>query len=167
VHDRRMQSTELIMSGPYRFVRNPLYLGGWCMIGAISLLMPPTGALFAILLVTSFYLRLIFAEEAFLQSRLGEIYSQYRRQVPRIIPRLRTSPPRSSLPSSKARPQWLVAASTQLISIGVFFTLAALAWTYDNLLMIKAIVVSFGISLVAQAFTTGKTKPVENDSGPA
>jgi protein-S-isoprenylcysteine O-methyltransferase Ste14 len=162
VHDSRMHGPELVTSGPFRFVRNPLYLGGWFMIAAISLLMPPTGALLAILLVTLFYLRLIFVEEAFLESQLGASYAHYRRIVPRLIPRLRTG-----LPRSPAHPDWVAAILTGLVSVGAFVTLAALAWTYDNLLMIKAIVISFGISLVAQALFLGRTKPGQSGSSAA
>jgi hypothetical protein len=35
--------------------------------------------------------------------------------------------------------------------IGVFITLAFLSWSYDNLLMVKAIIVSFGVSLIVRA----------------
>ena len=54
VHHGQMQAGRVMAAGPYRFVRNPLYLGGWFMMAAISLLMPPTGALFTMVLVTLF-----------------------------------------------------------------------------------------------------------------
>jgi protein-S-isoprenylcysteine O-methyltransferase Ste14 len=162
VHDGNMQGPQLVSSGPYRYLRNPLYLGGWCMIAAICLLMPPTGALLTMLLVALFFLRLIFAEEWFLESRLGAVYHHYRRLTPRCIPRLR-----SNLPRGTAQPKWLLALSTEIFSIGVFFTLAVLAWSYDNLLMIKAILISYGISLLSQAFVVCKDPPVDRSSGPA
>src|SRR6185437_9115775 len=59
VNDRTMRAGELAANGPYRHVRNPLYLGTWFMIAAIAFLMPPTGALFAVPVVTIFLLRLI------------------------------------------------------------------------------------------------------------
>jgi protein-S-isoprenylcysteine O-methyltransferase Ste14 len=133
-------------AGPYRFVRNPLYLGAWFMMAAMSLLMPPTGALFVMVLITIFYARLILGEEAFLSAKLGEPYREYLRAVPRIIPRLR-----ANLPPAPTRPQWPVAFLTELNPLGVFFTLAVLSWRYDNLLMVKAIFVSFGLSLIARA----------------
>jgi protein-S-isoprenylcysteine O-methyltransferase Ste14 len=161
VNDSDMQGMQLIRDGPYRFVRNPLYLGGWCMIAVICLLMPPTGALIAMLLITFFYLRLIFVEESFLESRLGATYQQYRRVIPRFAPRLRTG-----LPGGTATPHWLFAAATELVSIGTFFTLSVLAWTYDNLLMIKAVIVSFGLSLITQALVVGKDRPAQGSSDP-
>jgi protein-S-isoprenylcysteine O-methyltransferase Ste14 len=65
VNHKEMQAAAVIAAGPYRYVRNPLYLGSWCMFAAMAFIMPPTGALFALLLVTVFQLRLIFGEEAF------------------------------------------------------------------------------------------------------
>jgi hypothetical protein len=142
-----MQAGTLMAAGPYRYVRNPLYLGGWFMILAISLLMPPTGALFVMVLETYFLLRTIFSEETFLSAQLSEPYREYLRVVPRIVPQLR-----SALPAAAATPRWGIALLTELNAIGIFFTLAVLSWTYDNMLMIKAVVVVFGVSLVVKAF---------------
>ncbi len=146
VHHGQMQAGALVADGPYRYVRNPLYLGSWCMMAAISLLMPPTGALFTMTLVTLFYLRLVLGEEAFLASSWGEPYRQYLRAVPRLFPRLRTS-----LAPAGNKPHWLIALLSEINPIGVFVILAFLSWQYDSELMLKAILISFGLSLVARA----------------
>lgn len=146
VHDGDMQGRGVMAAGPYRYMRNPLYVGGWFMLLAFSLLMPPSGALFAIVLITIQFLRLILGEEAFLAAKLGEPYREYLRAVPRIVPRLR-----SNLPAAPAKPHWLVALGTEINPIGIFFTLAVLSWTYDNLLMLKTILIIFGVSLVVKA----------------
>ncbi len=147
VHHADMQAGSVMAAGPYRYVRNPLYIGGWFMMAAISLLMPPSGALLTMVLVTVFYFRLILGEEAFLTAQLGEPYREYLRAAPRLLPSLR-----AKLPAAAAQPQWLTAILTEVNAIGIFFTLAILSWTYDNLLMIKAIVVTFGLSLIIRAF---------------
>ncbi len=147
VHHGQMQAGRVMAAGPYRFVRNPLYLGGWFMMAAISLLMPPTGALFTMVLVTLFYVRLIVGEEAFLSAKIGEPYREFLNVVPRLWPRLR-----SKLPRAAVQPHWMVALVTEVNAIGIFIVIAALGWTYDNLLMIKAVLISFGISLVVRAF---------------
>ena len=147
VHHAEMQAGGVMAAGPYRHVRNPLYIGGWFMMAAISLLMPPSGALFTVVLVTVFYIYTILGEEAFLSAQLGEPYREYLRSVPRLIPRLH-----SKLPSPAAQPNWPVALLTEINPIGIFFTLAVLSWRYDNLLMIKAILISFGLSLVIRGF---------------
>ena len=141
-----MQAGAVMADGPYRHVRNPLYLGTWFMIAAMSLIMPPTGALFTMVLITVFLLRLILGEEAFLAGQLGESYAEYRRMVPRLIPRLR-----ASLPASGNEPHWLTAVIAEVNPIGVFLTLAVVSWSYDHRLMLRAILISLGVSLVVRA----------------
>jgi len=146
VHHGQMQAGAIMADGPYRYMRNPLYLGGWFMFAAMAFLMPPTGALFSMLLLTLFLLRLIFGEEAFLTNRLGDSYREYVQAVPRLLPRLR-----GALPSAGHKPRWLTAALTEVNPIGIFITLAVLSWWYDNELMLKGILVSLGVSLVVRA----------------
>lgn len=146
VQSANMHAERVMADGPYRFVRNPLYLGLWCMVLALALMMPPTGALFAIVLLTLFLLRLILGEESFLSAQLGEPYREYLTSVPRLIPLLRSTVGRSG-----GKPNWPRGVLTEILPIGVFFTLAALSWTYDNRLMGRAILISFGISLVVRA----------------
>jgi protein-S-isoprenylcysteine O-methyltransferase Ste14 len=145
VHHEDMQGGAVMAAGPFRYVRNPLYLGGWFMMLAICLLMTPSGALFAMVLVTIFYLRLILGEEAFLEAKLGEPYKEYLHAVPRLVPRLR-----NGLPASTAKPHWLIAALTEINPIGVFVALAFLSWSYDNELMLKFILATFLLSMVVR-----------------
>jgi protein-S-isoprenylcysteine O-methyltransferase Ste14 len=145
VHHEEMQGGAVMAAGPFRHMRNPLYLGGWFMMLAICLLMTPTGALFVMVLVTIFYLRLILGEEAFLTAKLGEPYKEYLRLVPRLVPRLR-----SGLPASQAKPHWLIAVLTEINPIGIFVALAFLSWSYDNLLMLKFILATFVLSMVVR-----------------
>ena len=147
VNSLDMKAGAVVADGPYRYVRNPLYLGLWYMVAAMAFVMPVTGAVFALALITVFLLRLILAEEAFLSARLGEPYQLYLRAVPRLIPRLRTS-----LERTGARPQWGRAVLAELTPIGVFISLAFLSWTYDARFIERAILISFGASLVARAF---------------
>jgi protein-S-isoprenylcysteine O-methyltransferase Ste14 len=154
VHHAEMQGGAVLAAGPYRYVRNPLYLGGWCMMLAVSLLMTPSGALFTVVLIGIFFLRLILGEEAYLRAQLGEPYREYLRAVPRLVPRLR-----SNLPHAAARPHWLIALVTEVTAIGIFVAVAFFSWTYDNLRMIKVVAISFGISLIVPAFMpSGETK---------
>jgi protein-S-isoprenylcysteine O-methyltransferase Ste14 len=147
VNNRDMKAGMVIAGGPYCYVRNPLYLGTGLMVVALSSVMPVTGAAFSVVLVSFFLLRLIFGEEAFLAGQLGEPFQQYLRSVPRVFPRLR-----SNLPVPSERPQWGRALLAETNPIGVFLILAILSWRYDNPLMIKALLISFGISLVLRAF---------------
>jgi protein-S-isoprenylcysteine O-methyltransferase Ste14 len=147
VHNAHMKSGAVMAGGPFRYVRNPLYLGSGFMVAAIAFILPPTGALFVFVVLGVFLVRLILAEEAFLASQLGGAYLEYQRTVPRLFPRLRTS-----LPRAGTAPQWVGAILAEVFPVGVFVTLACLSWKYDNQLMIKAIMISFGASLVVRAF---------------
>jgi protein-S-isoprenylcysteine O-methyltransferase Ste14 len=146
VNHGQMKASAVVADGPYRYVRNPLYLGTWSMAAAMAFLMPVTGALFAMVLLAVFQARLILAEEAFLTAQLGEPYLAYQRAVPRLFPRLR-----AALPPSGRKPHWVRAVLAEICPIGVFITLAFLSWSYNNNLMVRAIIVSFGLSLVTRA----------------
>jgi protein-S-isoprenylcysteine O-methyltransferase Ste14 len=150
VNNAEMKAGAVMADGPYCYVRNPLYLGSWCMLAAMAFVMPPTGALFTMVLTTIFLLRLILGEEAFLSVKLGETYKAYLHAVPRLFPLLR-----SSLARRGNKPHWLRAVLAELNPIGVFVTLAFLSWHYDNWLLIKALLVCFGVSLVVRALLPG------------
>ena len=88
MRDSAMRDDQFVSAGPYRYVRNPLYLGSWLLAGGASILMPPSGAAFFLLAFSAFVLFLISAEERFLSAKLGDVYQQYCRRVPRLLPRL-------------------------------------------------------------------------------
>ena len=146
VNSLPMQAGAVVADGPYRYVRNPLYLGLWCMTAGMAFIMPVTGALVCMVLISVFLFRLILAEEAFLSQQIGEPYLLYLRAVPRLIPRLRTA-----LESGGSKPQWFRAVLAELTPIGVFVSLAFLSWSYDRELMGRVILISFGVSLVVRA----------------
>ncbi|HWM94135.1 MAG TPA: isoprenylcysteine carboxylmethyltransferase family protein [Thermoanaerobaculia bacterium] len=77
-----------VASGPYRYVRNPMYLGAICvLLGSALLVRSPSVALLAFgfwLLAHGFVL---LYEEPTLQERFGESYSKYKARVRRWVPR--------------------------------------------------------------------------------
>lgn len=146
VHAGSMQAGAVMASGPYRHVRNPLYLGSWFLGISIAILMPPSGAIVFLVLMSVFYLRLILGEEAFLAAQLGEPYLAYKQRVPRLWPSLR---PR--IPSAAARPHWGVGAGAEIFPIAYALCLAVLAWRYNPGLLVRCLLVCFGLSLVARA----------------
>jgi protein-S-isoprenylcysteine O-methyltransferase Ste14 len=151
VHHAQMQAGAVMTDGPYRYLRNPLYLGTWCMIAAIAFLMPPTGAIFAMVGITIFQMRLILGEEAFLTVQLGQPYIDYLHAVPRLFPHLRAMLSRTGPAPSGRRPQWLHALLAEINPIGVFIILAFFSWSYSYRFMVRALLVSFGLSLVVRA----------------
>jgi hypothetical protein len=153
-----MKAYGVMAGGPYRYVRNPLYLGVWCMVASLAFLMTPVGALVTMVLITFFQFRLILGEEAFLGRQIGAPYQDYLRAVPRLIPRLHTA-----LPHSNEKPQWTHAFLTELTPIGIFIGIAVVSWRYDYMLMARTILIVFGISLVVRAIMP---KVAKSDSTP-
>ena len=76
----------LIRSGPYSFVRHPIYTGIVAgMVGTAIALGELRGVL-SVLLLLAAYLRKIRIEEKWLVERFGQIYVDYRKKVKALIP---------------------------------------------------------------------------------
>jgi protein-S-isoprenylcysteine O-methyltransferase Ste14 len=81
---------EMIVRGSYRFVRNPMYVGGCLLLLGQGILLKSFGfLLYLVALIFLFHLLVVFIEERMLKEKYGELYQQYCRSVPRWIPRLR------------------------------------------------------------------------------
>jgi protein-S-isoprenylcysteine O-methyltransferase Ste14 len=77
---------DLVDGGPFRFVRNPIYLAGMPILLGISLLYGrwhASDVLAVLVLVASFHLLVTHHEEPALRRRLGDRYDEYCRRVPR------------------------------------------------------------------------------------
>jgi protein-S-isoprenylcysteine O-methyltransferase Ste14 len=153
MQDRRMQGETVVADGPYRHVRNPLYLGTFAHTLALTLLMPTSGAVFTIVLIGFFQLRLILAEEPFLSTKLGATYFAYCAKVPRLLPAMR-----ARVAAGGMRPLWAQAVVAEIYMWGVAGSFAVLGWRYNALLLTKCVIVSLGVSLVARAFSI-QSKP--------
>ncbi|HEY3705601.1 MAG TPA: methyltransferase [Terracidiphilus sp.] len=154
VNSMRMHARQVVADGAYRYVRNPLYLGTWFTIAAISFTMPASGAAVCMVLVSVFLLRLVLAEESFLAAQLGAPYAAYVRDVPRLFPRLRPV-----FPPGKGAPHWGRALLAETNALGILFILAGLSWRYNNALMLRAVLINFGVSLVIRAFLPTAAAP--------
>jgi len=79
----------LIVRGVYRHVRNPMHTGVFLVLFGEGLLLRSTPLLVlvaAVVILHLFYIPL--SEERGLERRFGEAYREYKRNVPRWIPRL-------------------------------------------------------------------------------
>jgi protein-S-isoprenylcysteine O-methyltransferase Ste14 len=151
VQDKAMHGEGVVAAGPYRHLRNPLYLGTFLHTFALALLMPPSGAIFCIVAVFLFQLRLIAGEESFLTAELGEPYLAYRAKVPSLFPAIA---PR--VPASTTQSNWPTAFLGEIYMWGVVLTFAVLGWRYNSILLIKGVLISLGISLIVRAFLPKK-----------
>jgi protein-S-isoprenylcysteine O-methyltransferase Ste14 len=146
MRDSALHGEGLVAAGPYRYLRNPLYLGSWLLALGASILMPVDGALFFLPAFSIFVLLLIRTEERFLSAKLGNGYQQYRRIVPRFLPRFAAG----AAPTT-ARPHWGQAVLAETYPIAFALSFAMLAWRYNARLLIQCLLVCYGLSLVVRA----------------
>jgi len=79
-------ATALVTDGPYRFSRNPMYLGFTLLYLGIALLFGSLWPfLFLPLVLSVMHFGVIVREEAYLERRFGDAYREYRRRVNRWL----------------------------------------------------------------------------------
>jgi protein-S-isoprenylcysteine O-methyltransferase Ste14 len=79
----------LVVSGLYRYVRNPMYVAVAAVIVGQALLFGDVHVLeYGILVCLAFHLFVVFYEEPTLRRSFGAEYETFRANVPRWIPRL-------------------------------------------------------------------------------
>jgi protein-S-isoprenylcysteine O-methyltransferase Ste14 len=161
MRDSALHGEGLVAAGPYRHLRNPLYLGSWLLALGTSILMPLDGAGFFLPAFSLFVLLLITIEERFLSAKLGNAYQDYRRLVPRWLPRITTG-----AGASEARPHWLQAVLAETYPIAFTLCFAALAWRYNARVLMQCLLICYGVSLVARAMIKRPAgEPVSEGTG--
>lgn len=74
-------------TGMYSIVRHPLYLGNFFMWLGVAMLTENFWFVIAfVLFYVSYYMRIMYAEESFLRSKFGPLYTDWAASVPAIIP---------------------------------------------------------------------------------
>ncbi len=77
-----------VAAGPYRVVRNPMYVGGALLLLGLGLtLRSPAIVLFVPVWWLLFHLFVVLYEERALHTKFGRQYDDYCRRTPRWIPR--------------------------------------------------------------------------------
>ncbi len=145
-----MHGATMLADGPYRRTRNPLYLGTLLHTIGIAILMPPSGAIFAIVLLWVLQIRLALAEEPFLASRFGEPYIAYAARVPRFL-----LSPKALIPAAGAPAHWGQSVLGEIYFVGVFLTLLLFGWSFNANPLRRGILISLGVALIARAFLPG------------
>jgi protein-S-isoprenylcysteine O-methyltransferase Ste14 len=104
---------EVIVAGPFSYVRNPLYIGNLFMyigVGIMSNALFPWLVLLASVWFVFQYYQIILLEEEFLEKEFNTSYLEFKHNVPRLIPRLS---PYVSAPQSKQLPDWKKAVHSE------------------------------------------------------
>jgi protein-S-isoprenylcysteine O-methyltransferase Ste14 len=77
-----------VPSGPYRYVRNPMYIGAAFVLGGYGLWERSAAVtMFALAFLLIFHVFVVLVEEPGLERRFGESYLAYKRAVHRWLPR--------------------------------------------------------------------------------
>ena len=80
----------LVAIGIYRYVRNPMMIGVWCvLVGEANLFMSGGILIWFLIFFIGSILFVTLWEEGDLERRFGESYREYKRKVPRWIPRMK------------------------------------------------------------------------------
>ena len=82
-------ATAPVTGGPFRYVRNPIYLAGLTLLLGVGLLYFPLSAVdfgLPLLLLVYFHVAVVHVEEPELRRRFGSKYDEYCERVPRWLP---------------------------------------------------------------------------------
>lgn len=102
----KVGAPEVVMAGPYAYLRNPLYIGNLLMyvgIGVMSNAMLPWLPVVAGAFFVFQYAMIVSLEEEFLEKEFGAGFLEYKKNVPRFIPRLS---PYESPVQAHQNPHW-------------------------------------------------------------
>lgn len=114
----------------------PLSLGVLLFAPAISILMPPSGAVFFLAIGFVQLWRLNLREEA--REDAGQSDASWIERTPVVEPR------------------WMRAFAGEIFYVTMTACFAVLAWRYDARLLIQALLICFGFSLVVRAFAASR-----------
>jgi protein-S-isoprenylcysteine O-methyltransferase Ste14 len=146
VHDSSLRSERLVADGPYRRVRNPLYLGSILLAASLGLLASLLGWIVLVVGMASLTRALISREERQLLESQGSRYRAYLDAVPAIVPSIRARLPAGGQPARWVQafvgeaPMWIFAAA-----------LVAFAATLDNRVAFVFIWASLGLYAIQWA----------------
>ena len=83
------ETTAFVTYGPFRYVRNPIYLAGITLLLGVGLLYSTWRAVdlvLPLLLLLYFHVAVVWFEEPALRRRFGSTYEEYCKRVPRWLP---------------------------------------------------------------------------------
>ena len=84
---------EVVIAGPFSYVRNPLYIGNILMytgVGVMANALTPWLVLVALAYFSIQYSLIVSLEEEFLEKEFGEGYIEFKKNVPRFFPRFQS-----------------------------------------------------------------------------
>jgi len=82
---------EVVVAGPYAYMRNPLYVGNimmYCGVGIMANALSPWLVVAAFVYFAVQYSMIVSLEEEFLEREFGDVYLLFKKEVPSFLPRL-------------------------------------------------------------------------------
>ncbi len=119
------KDAELATQGPYRLIRNPLYVGSFLMMFGFCALVGNAFNLLVLLgPIVAIYSVKVRQEERFLAALFAADWPAYQRSTPRFVPRLG----RANLASDWRLSQWLHAREFQAVGASLLAVVAIAFW---------------------------------------
>jgi protein-S-isoprenylcysteine O-methyltransferase Ste14 len=124
---------EVVVAGPFAHLRNPLYAGNvlmYCGIGVMANALSPWLVLIALVYFVFQYAMIVSLEEEFLEKEFGEGYLQFKKNVPRFLPRLN---PYQAPAQEHQKPNWTDALRSErrtLQALSIVVALLLVIWMW-------------------------------------
>ena len=81
---------EFVATGPYAYVRNPMYIGGFILLVGFGLFHNSISILvLSVILIGFFHLFVVFVEEPRLEKLFGKSYVEYKKHINRWMPKFK------------------------------------------------------------------------------
>ena len=153
VYATQVKTESLVADGPYRRVRNPLYLANILMAVAMGSIMSRLGFVVAVAAMWFFSYRLIRREEAELAASQEDPCRAYCDRVPRLWPS-----PRALVAASGQRPKWGQGFKAELWYWGFAASLVSFAATLKLKLFFIILAASIAVFWLMSALLGKKSK---------
>jgi protein-S-isoprenylcysteine O-methyltransferase Ste14 len=153
VYAAQVKTDSLVADGPYRHVRNPLYLANVLMVIGLGAMMSRSGFFVGVAAMVIFCYRLIFREEAELRGSQGRQYESYIKAVPRLFPSLRPRVASSGRPAN-----WIAAFKAEAWCWGFAAGMAAFVITLRLAFFFVIFAVSIALFWVSSTILEKKSR---------
>ncbi len=137
--DGELHTHTVVADGPYRYVRNPLYLGTNLLALGYSVMASRLGAVLLVAGIFAFNYRIILREERELTLAQGENYLRFMRLVPRL------GPSRAARAAGSDRqPDWGAGLLGEMFFWGLALGLLVFTITFNLRIYFLTLGLSFG-----------------------
>jgi protein-S-isoprenylcysteine O-methyltransferase Ste14 len=126
VWNRDALQNRLLVDGPFRYVRNPLYLGNILQAIGVGVLASPVGWAFIVIGNIWFSAMLAAHEAGLMRARFGAVYDAYGANVRALIPRLT---PATVEGAATAEPSVIAGVGSELLTFGLCVGMLAFTLT--------------------------------------